>query len=57
MGFDAKSYDNFFTTPQLDISHVRHWLYSYCDMTEEGKDLEDIIKISNFSKAGCIKKY
>ena len=26
-------------------------------MTEEGKDLEDIIKISNFSKARCIKKY
>ena len=44
VGFDTKLYDNFFKKSQLDISHVRHWLYGYCDMTEEGKDLEDIIK-------------
>jgi len=56
IGFTNKLYATFMNT-NAKYELFPHWIYGKCDINTDGKDNEDIIKIGEFSKAACIKKY
>ena len=59
IGFKSRSYQAFLNSNPLKYENTVHWIYGKCDINIDAKDEEtkDLIKIEEFSKAVCIKKY
>lgn len=57
IGFNSKTYSTFLIQNPPSYEKFEHWIYGLCNTETDGKDIEEIIKLSDLSKAACLRKY
>ena len=59
IGFNTKGFQSFLSAHPLKYENAEHWIYGKCDVGTDVKeeDIKDLIKIKDFSKAACLRKY
>ena len=56
VGLDTKLFENLILGNDYNLSHFNHWVYGKCELSDV-KDVKDLLKIDDYTKAACLKKY